>query len=98
MFGLNRVVGRSNQPITLVARAAHYQINQKGEKVVVSKRVNILTEREKWQKVPHMGKEPELRKIQQIERNERLHADANVAKVTADSKLQQLRDRLLLSG
>lgn len=66
--------------------------------MVVSKRHNIKTKQEKWQKVNVMGREPEVEKINLIEKNERLHSDPHQAKLTAQSKLSQLRSRLLISG
>lgn len=79
-------------------RFAHYQINQTGEKVVISNRVNIKTKREKWQKVVAMEKEKKLKDLERIEQNDRLHSDSNFAQITATSKLKQLQDRLMISG
>ena len=79
-------------------RLAHFQITSKGEKVVVSKQHYIKSKREKWQKVKPMGEEPEIRNIKRIEKDERLHSDPMMAKVTASSKLNQLQGRLKVSG
>ena len=77
---------------------AHYVINQNGEKVVVSKRTNIRSKREKWQNVKAMEYEDELKKIRKIEFNDRLHADPEQARQMAEDKFQQLADRLKSSG
>lgn len=86
------------RPTLLQKRCAHYQITSTGEKVVVSKKHNIRSKREKWQNVSPMGKEPEVTKINLIEKNARLHSDPKQAKLMAESKLTQLRSRLLISG
>ena len=86
------------RPVQVQKCSAHYQITSSGEKVVVSKRHNIKTKREKWQQISPMGHEPELRTINRIEKDERLQADPLMAKVTAESKLEQLRSRLQISG
>ncbi|KAH9389719.1 hypothetical protein TYRP_007266 [Tyrophagus putrescentiae] len=86
------------RPTLLQKRCAHYQITSTGEKVVVSKKHNIRSKKEKWQNVSPMGKEPEVTKINLIEKNARLHSDPKQAKLMAESKLTQLRSRLLISG
>lgn len=85
--------------LCLPARSlAHYTISPTGEKVVVTTRHVVKMKREKWQNVQPMGHEEELLQIKRIERDDRLESDANVARTTAQSKLTQLRDRLLLAG
>lgn len=85
-------------PRLTLNRNAHYQIMPSGERVVVSKQHLIRNQREKWQNVPFMGKEPELRKLNLIEKDDRLHSDPLMAKVTSEGKLTQLRDRLKTAG
>lgn len=76
----------------------HIQIGKKGERLVVSHRHNIKTNKEKWQNVVHMGYEDELINIKRIERDERLQADPKMAKITADGKMNKLKNKLQNAG
>lgn len=82
----------------LPQRCAHYQISKTGQKVLVSTRTRVRSSKEKWQNVSVMGSEKELRQINKILNDERMHVENTVAKETAHSKLQQLKDRLLSAG
>lgn len=81
-----------------IIRNVHYQVNSIGEKVVVSTRTSIRTKREKWQNVESMDKEKVIKKIRSIERNDRLHSNAEMARITAEDKLAQLENQLRSSG
>jgi len=80
-------------------RSVSYEVTPSGKKIVINKYPNEKTVKtEKWQRVRPMGYEPELRQIKQIEFDERLESDPMVARNTAFSKLQSLKDSLRNRG
>lgn len=95
-FVLNLI--KINPRIFNTHRYVHYMINQDGEKIVISTRTKIKSKREKWQNVRPMGYEKELKKIREIEWNERLHCDPELAYETSLNKFQKFSDELKFSG
>ncbi|CAG2102786.1 unnamed protein product [Medioppia subpectinata] len=79
-------------------RSVTYDVLPTGEKVVVNKYPKRSSKREDWQRVRPMGYEPRLRKLKIWEQNDRITADPRVARNTAASKLQSMKDDLLNRG
>lgn len=99
MFTKVQIFSRSSLQLqNILQRPVHYQIGKDGEKIVVSKRHNVKQDRERWQKVEFMGNEPEVREIMKIERNDRLHSDSKMAKMTAHNKINNLKIKLQNAG
>jgi len=82
----------------LATRGVVYEVSPTGEKTVINKYEGRKSLKEKWQRVRPMGYEPHFRKIKSIEMNERLESDPRVARHTAESKLQSMKDSLLNRG
>ncbi|CAG2178761.1 unnamed protein product, partial [Oppiella nova] len=82
----------------LATRGVVYEVSPTGEKTVINKYEGRKSLKEKWQRVRPMGYEPHFRKIKRIEMDERLESDPRVARHTAESKLQSMKDSLLNRG
>src|SRR5690348_12452175 len=79
----------------LKTRYITYEVTPSVEKIVINKYPDEKSiKKEKWQNVRPMGYEKQLRDIKRIEFDPRLESDPVVARNTAFTKLQSMKDSL----
>ena len=94
---------KSNNLLISLTRCVTYEVSPTGEKVYMDKLHSLdkdpkPNKKEKWQRVAPMGYEQQLKDIKKIEFDPRLESDPLVAKSTAFSKLESMKDTLRNRG
>ena len=88
-----------NRSLVLMSRSVTYEVTPTGNKIVINKYPDRNhTKREKWQRIRPMGYEQPLRDIKRIELDPRLESDPQMARNTAFTKLQSMKDSLRNRG